>query len=137
MTRCTQHCRTSSVPTPAPIGWKNYWYGKKTLIDYVYNQDISKDELVINCRFDVLMNSNNFTEDEIIRFIQDNLRSIFTKNVFIRNVECNGIDNIYLGNIKTLKKLSDIFYYNLDNIIKENSDVCNPEKLVFKISNRL
>ena len=57
------------------IGWKNYWYGKHRLIEYVYNQNINKDELVINCRFDVLTNSNNFTEGDIIRFIQDNLKT--------------------------------------------------------------
>lgn len=119
------------------IGWKNYWYGKHRLIDYVYNQDINKDELVINCRFDVLTNSNNFTEDEILDFIKRNLRTRFTKNVFIRNIECTGIDNIYLGNIETLKKLSDIFYYRLDDIINENSKCIHPEHLVFKINNTL
>jgi len=119
------------------IGWKNYWYGKHRLIEYVYNQNINKDELVINCRFDVLTNSNNFTEGDIIRFIQDNLKTIFTKNVFIRNTECNGIDNIYLGNIETFKKLSDIFYYKLDDIINENIRCRNPEHLVFHVNNTI
>jgi hypothetical protein len=119
------------------IGWKNYWYGKHRLIDYVYNTNISKDELVINCRFDVLTNSNSLKIDEIIKFIQSNLGSIFTKNIFIKDVEWTGIDNIYLGNIETMKKLSDIFYYKLDDIIKRDDDNVNPERLVFRISNTL
>jgi hypothetical protein len=119
------------------IGWKNYWYGKHRLIDYVYNNNISKDELVINCRFDVLTNSNSLKIDEIIKFIQDNLRTKFTKNIFIKDVEWTGIDNIYLGNIETMKKLSDIFYYKLDDIIKRDDDNVNPERLVFRISNTL
>ena len=119
------------------IGWKNYWYGKHRLIDYVYNNNISKDKLVINCRFDVLTNSNSLKVDEIIKFIQDNLRTIITKNIFIKDVEWTGIDNIYLGNIETMKKLSDIFYYKLDDIIKRNVDNVNPERLVFRISNTL
>jgi hypothetical protein len=124
--------------SPVPIiGWKNYWYGKHRLIDYVYNNTTSKDELVINCRFDVLTNSNNFKVDEIIKFIQGNIGTTITKNIFINDVECVGIDNIYLGNIKTMKKLSDIFYYKLDDIIKENADNRHPETLVFKISNTL
>ena len=44
-------------PTPL-IGWKNYWYGKHKIINYIHNQQIDVNNLIINIRFDLLNNSN-------------------------------------------------------------------------------
>ena len=40
------------------IGWKNYWYGKHKIIDYLYNLHKYEDEMIVNTRFDILKNSN-------------------------------------------------------------------------------
>lgn len=116
------------------ISWKNYWYGKYKIINYIHNLDIDKNDLIINCRFDVLDNSYSFNHDEIIHFINDNKNKIFVKNVFIKECECTGIDNIYIGNINTMYKLIYEFYFNLDKII-ENNKINHPEYLVFRINN--
>ena len=57
---------------PMPIiGWKNYWCGKYKIIDYIYNQpQYCHDETVINMRFDLFSNSNNFDKNLIIDFIK-------------------------------------------------------------------
>ena len=56
---------------PMPIiGWKNYWYGKYKIIDYLYNINIDENEMIVNCRFDVMNNSNNFDEALIVNFIK-------------------------------------------------------------------
>jgi hypothetical protein len=39
-------------------GWKNYWYGKHKIIQYV--QQTNSRDVVINTRFDILSNSNSF-----------------------------------------------------------------------------
>ena len=41
---------------PMPIvGWKNYWYGKHKIIDFMINNtDIDETEMVVNCRFDII-----------------------------------------------------------------------------------
>ena len=119
------------------LGWKNYWYGKYKIIDYIYNQNLYNNETIINSRFDILDNSNKFDKDTIFKFIIKNSNINFTKNVFMFNHECNGIDNIYIGNINTMYKLSNMFYYNLDNILLKNNDTIHQERLVFRINSTL
>jgi hypothetical protein len=123
------------------IGWKNYWYGKYKIIDYLYNIDylcnknICDDEIIINYRFDIFNNSNNFVEENIIHFIKMNSNITFTKNVFMFDNEYNtGIDNIYIGNIHTMHKLIHKFFYELDDILSIHNDVYNQERLVYRIN---
>jgi hypothetical protein len=123
---------------PMPIvGWKNYWYGKYKIIDYLYNINININEMVINSRFDVMSNSNSFDESFIVNFIINNSKIIFTKNMFLFNYEEPGIDNIYIGNINTQYKLINKFFYELDDILIKNNDTINQEKLVYRINNIL
>jgi hypothetical protein len=120
------------------IGWKNYWYGKHKIIDYLYNINIDDNEMIVNFRFDIFNNSNNFSEETIMNFIKINTKTIFTKNVFLFNDEHhNGIDNIYIGNIKTMYKLTNKFFYELDDILIENTKLINQERLVYRINNIL
>jgi hypothetical protein len=121
------------------IGWKNYWYGKYKIIDYLYNMNIDENEMIVNCRFDILSNSNSndINEECIINFIKNNSKILFTKNIFLCNHEINGIDNIYIGNINTLYKLTKKFFYELDDILIKNNDTIHQEMLVYRINNIL
>lgn len=134
------------------IGWKNYWYGKYKIIDFLYNthnnennvnennvnDDNNQNEMIINFRFDLLDNSNSFDETTIINFIKNNTEIKFIKNIFLFNDEHHyGIDNIYIGNINTMYKLIHSFYYELDDIISKNNDIKNQEKLVYRINSIL
>jgi hypothetical protein len=118
------------------LGWKNYWYGKHKIIDYVANT-VASNEPVINLRFDILNNSNSLNEEQIIMFIKKNGHMEHIKNVFIFEKEKNGVDNIYAGNVQTMHKLSDRFYNNLDEILTKNKDTVHAEYLVFRINNQL
>lgn len=123
---------------PMPIiGWKNYWYGKYKIIDYIYNNCNCNDEMVINFRFDIFNNSNSFNKKIIIDFIKNNSNITFKKNIFLFNKEKNGIDNIYIGNVNTMYKLNNKFFYELDDILKKNSNVKNQERLVYRINSQL
>ena len=125
---------------PMPIiGWKNYWYGKHRVIDYIHNTgDVDANEMIINCRFDIMSNSNSFNKKVIIDFIQNNSKNVFTKNVFLYNDEDHtGIDNIYIGNINTMYKLIAKFFYELDDILIHHNDTKHQEKLVFRINTLL
>lgn len=119
------------------LGWKNYWYGKYKIIEYINNINPNSEEIIVNFRFDILNNSNNFTEKTIIDFISNNIEKKIIKNVFIYEKETNGIDNIYIGNINKMYKLTHMFYYFLDDIIIKNTDTVNQEKLVFRINKNL
>ena len=141
---------------PMPlIGWKNYWYGKYQIIDYIYNniESDESDELVLNTRFDIMnllpsyilsnisfietnINIHN-TEEIILDFIKNNIDVKFTKNILLFNAECHGIDNIYIGNIKTMYTLIRHFFYELDNILIENNDIIHQEKMVYRMNNQL
>jgi hypothetical protein len=113
------------------LGWKNYWYGKFKIIDYLRDK-VDRNEPVINCRFDVMNNSYSLSEDEIISFITNNKKC--NKNVFFSERERLGIDNIYMGNINTLYKLSHLFFFELDDIIKKHNNIVHQEFLVFRIN---
>ena len=118
-------------------GWKNYWYGKYSIINYIYNTDIDKNEFVINTRFDLFCNSNNFNYIQIINFIKNNNKNLFIKNKFLVDKNCAGIDNIYIGNINTMYTLIHKFYYELDNILTINNKIKNQEYLVFQLNDNM
>jgi hypothetical protein len=123
---------------PMPIvGWKNYWYSKYRIIEHIYNKNIYTNEPIINVRFDVLNNSNNFNEDKILDFIKNNSNKQFTKNTFLYDTETNGIDNLYMGNIHTMYVLARHFVYNLDEILIKHNDTIHQERLVFRLNNIL
>jgi hypothetical protein len=123
---------------PMPIiGWKNYWYGKYQIINYIYNNVECNDEMIINSRFDLLGNSNNFNKNLIVDFIKKNSKIKFKKNIFLFDRESNGIDNIYVGNIDTMHKLTVMFFYELDYILTKNNNTINQERLVYRINSQL
>jgi hypothetical protein len=120
------------------IGWKNYWYGKHRVIKDISNKNVDRNKMIVNLRFDIMDNSISFPKESIINFIKNNNKTVFTKNVFIFNDENHfGIDNIYMGNINTMHKLTNKFFYELDNILIENQNIEAPEYLVYRINNAL
>ena len=114
---------TSKMPI---IGWKNYWYGKYQIINYLYKL-VDENETIVNFRFDIFDNSNSFSEQRLLTFIRNQK---FTKNKFMFDKVHTGIDNIYIGNINTMHKLIDTFVHNLDYILSK-SVVYNQENLVY------
>jgi len=118
---------------PMPIiGWKRYLYGVWKIADYMLEHNVNGDEIIVNIRFDILSNSNNFRISEIVNFVNKNLHSTINKNVFIRDTEYTGIDNIYIGNIHTIHTLSHHFHYNLDQIIEFHHPIINQERMIFR-----
>jgi hypothetical protein len=118
------------------IGWKNYWYGKHKIIEYVHNKT-SYDETMINTRFDLFNNTHSFYKETYMEFIQNNIENKFNKNVFIEYGKLLGVDNIYIGNIDTMYTLSNYFFYLLDDILSRNKDTIHQETLVHRINNQL
>ena len=115
-------------------GWKNYIYGKYKIIEYIYNKYQNKNEIVINCRFDVLGNSRPQKHHEILNLINNIKHNKFDKNKFLRKYEFDGIDNIYIGNIETMFQLTKYFYFELDKILMENNNHCSPEILWYRMN---
>jgi hypothetical protein len=114
---------TSKMPI---LGWKNYWYGKYQIINYLY-KIVDENETIVNFRFDIFNNSNSFSEKRLLKFIHS---QTFTKNKFMFDKIHTGVDNIYMGNINTMHKLIDTFTHNLDYILSK-SVVYNQENLVY------
>jgi hypothetical protein len=118
------------------IGWKRYWYGKFRLVNFVHSLKYTTEVVVLNMRFDVLSCSYFLSQDSIIFFIENYSRKRFVKNGFISDYETPGIDNIYIGNIDTMKKIAERFYYSLDEIILQEK-VIYQEVLVFRENAKL
>jgi hypothetical protein len=135
------------------LGWKNMWYGKYRIINYLFqnshlfNSKPPIDQLVINLRFDIFTNSQVFEGINVVKFINNiaYYTSLYNnnlkKNIFIKNIpNCYGIDNIYIGNINTMYKLINHFHFNLDNIMlryKNNNKIKVQEAIVFLENKRL
>jgi hypothetical protein len=70
-------------------------------------------------------------------FIKKHLSDTFTKNIFMKNVEFKGVDNIYMGNINTMYRIVHHFHHNLDNILNRSNGIIHQEYLVFRENNIL
>ena len=148
---------TDGILIQTPLtGWKNMWYGKYRMIEYIknsYQQNIllskttENDNLVVNMRFDVFCNSNYFAFENVVKYI-DNIVTYkkdkptdLVRNIFMKNIpSCYGIDNIYIGNIFTMYKLCYHFHHHLDhilNIYKYNSKIKAQESLVVLENRRI
>lgn len=127
------------INSKAPvIGWKNYWYGKFQIINHLKSILTTNNQVIINTRFDILSNSNNFTSTFIIERIEACKNINFIKNIFIKDNLCLGIDNLYIGNIDTQYKLINHFYENLDDIlINSDKKIINQEFLVYIENNKI
>lgn len=119
------------------IGWKNYWYGKYQIVNYLYMLENNHDKLVINTRFDVLFGRFPLDKKDISQFVEKYKSMPLLTNKFISETNCYGIDNIYIGSIKTQYKLIKHFHENLDNIVKANSRRNEQEFLVFSENAKL
>ena len=74
----------------------------------------------------------------MLDFIKKNSKIKFTKNIFLFNDEDHlGIDNIYIGNIYTMYKLINTFFYKLDGILIKHNDTIHQEKIVYRINDKL
>lgn len=126
------------------IGWKNYWYGKYKIIDYLYNnKNIDNNEMIVNFRFDLfqiygddcpLEYRHMITAEYLSDFIKNNVGVNFTKNQFIFDFKNIGIDNIYLGNINTMHKLTHQFFYKLDDIARKYNYIRHQEMFVYIVN---
>jgi hypothetical protein len=134
----TLHGRTfgklfnSSMPI---VGWKNYWYGKYQITKYLYDNIENKDSPIINCRIDVLKNSFSFNVNNILQFIYSNKNRKFIGNEFIFDKPKEGIDNIYMGSVKTMYILTRCFHKDLDKISSMYPHIKNQEFSVFMLNN--
>jgi hypothetical protein len=122
-------------------GWKNYWYGKFRIIErmqhFECDADCDDEEMIINTRFDVMTGYFTLTETQIVAFITANSHLTFRKNVFIYEDDVMGLDNLYVGNRRTMYRLAQAFHYELDDIISKNPVTYSQEFLVHVINRRL
>jgi hypothetical protein len=120
-----------SISRCPKIGWKNMWYGKKRIIDYLAQNMLDPNEIIINCRFDIFLNSNSLPEMFVFHFIERNKNKKLIRNLFPFFRERTGIDNIYMGTLHTMFNLIYHFHYNLDDITQRHVVGCQ-EFLVFR-----
>lgn len=116
------------------LGWKRYIYGQHKIIKYLYHK---KNKFLLNIRFDLFTNSYIFPYDEIINFINNNYNNHHKKNIFLRDGEYCGIDNIIIGTIKTNYQLISHIHYHLDDILVDNKNLEHPEFIISRVNNNI
>ena len=117
------------------LGWKRYIYGQHKIIKYLYHKNHNKNKFLLHIRFDLFTNSYIFPYDEIINFINNNYINHHKKNIFLRDGEYCGIDNIIIGTIKTNYQLLSSIHYHLDDILVHNKNLEHPEFIISKVNN--
>lgn len=133
--------RSQLQNTNTLIGWKNMWWVINNGIHDIYdNHNLRSNEIIINMRFDLFMNSNSCNLYSIFDLLErHDFSDTYDKsnNTFITPNTCTGIDNVYIGNIDTMLKLSDIFHNKLEDIVNKYSNIINQEYYVYYINNEL
>jgi hypothetical protein len=124
---------------PMPIiGWKNYWYGQKRIIDYLDGVFNDKNVTIINMRFDILnVHGLPLQAEKIVDFIETHKNMVFYKNVFIYGKGHAGVDNIYIGSLDCQKRLIYHFHNNMDSIIRTNEKIIKQELFVYEENEKL
>lgn len=112
------------------LGWKRYIYGQYRAIKYVYDTSDDKDEFLLNIRFDLFTNSYVFPYDEITKFVDANYGVTHANNVFMREGNYCGIDNIVIGSVKSQYNLVSKIHFDLDTILDSNKALKNPEFVI-------
>lgn len=118
------------------IGWKNMWYGMYKNIKYV--NDISNDTenpYLLNIRFDVLNNFISMQYENILNMIARNKHANEVR--FLTDYNFIGIDNAFVGDLKSMFILISHFYFNLDDIVKRYRSYANQEGLVFEENKKI
>lgn len=129
------HVALSKAPI---LGWKNYWYGKREISQYLFNQDPDNEEMVINTRFDVLdCPSLKVNVPLVIEFVKSQVNLNFTKLNFVKDCTFIGLDNLYASKIKYMYEIANHFCKNLDDILLCYPEMKIQEHLVFYENDRL
>ncbi len=121
------------------IGWKNYWYGKYKILEYLIGEKKENlSEFTVTMRFDLFTKKvySNLPHniDDTFNFVIKHKTDIIDKNIFIfEKEECN-IDNIYVGSISSLYKLASKFHYDMDDILIQLGNIHNHEKYVYFVN---
>ena len=118
-------------------GWKNMWFGKQKLANTIFENE-KPNTPVLNMRFDIFSLNTQiyvffyYDIDKLNIFIEQNYDSCSTRNVFLMNMETEGIDNIYLGTPHTVLTLANYFHQNLDGVLEKYPSVYSGEFLVYR-----
>lgn len=117
-------------------GWKNMWAGMYAASTSV-RENHADDELVLNTRFDVLANSNNFGRTQLIDFYKRTLSTKPANIVFLRNELFNGCDNYFVGPVARMHALITAFHLTLDDVLAAHPLNGNHEKYVMLEARRV
>jgi hypothetical protein len=126
------------------VAWKRYWRGKYEIIRYMFHKPgINPDDFVMNTRFDICGCAWGATSYQLQkhRIIQEEIEykpkqhyNPFRHHIFPFAQEeygmRYGVDNLYLGSVRTMFRLAHAFYYNVDQIYAKYDDLRNQEFLV-------
>ena len=112
------------IPGQCPIpriAWKNYWYGKYKIAEYI-KERYASDSTVINTRFDFFQVNQSrgflldFSNEILLEFIKKN--TITKNNCFLKDETFQGLDNFYIGPISSMYRIAHHFHFNLDTILQ-------------------
>ena len=126
------------------IAWKRYWRGKYEILRYMFHKPgLNPEDFVMNTRFDICGCAWGEASYQLQKIKIISIESEykpkqgyqpFRHNIFpLAETEYGlryGVDNLYLGSVRTMFRLAHAFYYNVDQIYAKHKDLRNQEFLV-------
>lgn len=109
-------------------GWKNMWAGMERSMSIIAEE--YPNELVLNTRFDVCNNSNNFTVQHLLTLYKYVAETRPETIVFLKKVLFNGCDNYFAGPVHLMANLIHDFHTELDTTLAKYPLMVNHERYV-------
>lgn len=122
--------------TACPVrAWKNMYYGKFQLVNYVASATQAK-EVAVQARLDVMSNQFSMCQKEIEKFIHTNSFDISRggdeeRMRFLRMHPFLGIDNIYMATVEDMQSFINYMYFDMDRILHVHRGTRHQEHISF------
>lgn len=117
-------------------GWKNMWAGMYRVMTAI-REECGDDELVLNTRFDVCSNSNNFNNVDRIRLYKVTNAVQPKRLCFLKPDVFNGCDNYFIGPVCKMHELITRFHTELEEVLEFHPPIGNHEHYVMLEAARL
>ena len=112
------------------IAWKRMWAGKFALMSHVLKYEGDYDR-AINTRYDIFTTQVCYTPiKNLLKLTEETGELCIKYPKYYRLLK--GVDNYYVGSVKTLHSISSDFHHNLDDILLNTAVKGFHEEIFYK-----
>ena len=120
------------------LAWKYMWYGKYQIMRYIKETITDPNELVINTRCDIVMQSNRdiFSIDNVVNFVDKYATMDLSDVRFVYDTPYTCIDNLYISKANTQYKFIKHIHEFMDAVVKKYDEGAH-EIIAYRVNEEL